>query len=81
MKYFDFSADSKIEKLEKFVLAYTSIEKVSIPSQINEICENDFCYCINLKTVEFSSDSKLEKIDQFAFNRSSIEKISISIAL
>lgn len=55
----------------------SSVERVILSSQITEIGQYAFSYCLNLRYLEIPHDSKLQVIGKYAFDNSSIEKIFI----
>lgn len=66
-----------LKKIEIDAFAFSSIEKVVIPSGVSEICEAAFVTCLQLEMVEIPHDSQLEKIGKNAFTCTNIEKIFI----
>lgn len=53
------------------------INSFTIPSQVTEICEIAFFWCVDLYQIEFEENSNLKKIGSESFQYSSIEKILI----
>ena len=62
-----FSEDSEILNIGKFSFAFSSLEYISIPSSVIQICDYSFSECKNLKTVEFIEYSNLRIIGKNAF--------------
>ena len=67
LKSVTFPPDSKLRIIKKRAFSKTSIESISIPSNVTQICEKSFIFCKKLKNVEFQSNSNLEIIEKEAF--------------
>ena len=63
--------------INNFAFSNTSIEKISIPSNVVKIGKQAFSECKKLKTIEFGKNSRLNSIEEFAFQKSSLENLSI----
>lgn len=69
--------NSKVQKISNSSFKYSSIEKISIPSNCTQICEFSFQGCLHLRNIEIQKDSKLQFIGESAFSETAIESISI----
>ncbi|KAK8842915.1 hypothetical protein M9Y10_025781 [Tritrichomonas musculus] len=72
----EFASKSHLFSIGESAFAYSSIEKISIPSNVCRIEESAFVNC-NIKSIHFPSDSKLSFIGKNAFNLSCIEYIAV----
>lgn len=75
LKSVNFYDSSQLEIIEKNAFSYSSLNFLSIPSNVSQIGIYSFYKCKNLETVEFPDDSKLTTISVNLFNNSSIKKI------
>ena len=66
-----------IKRICSYSFSDSSIEHVTIPTEVRTIEKEKFNECQQLQTIEFEQDSKLQIIDYSAFGRSSIESIII----
>lgn len=79
LKSVKFSLNSEIASIGKSAFSYSSIESLSIPSNVIniDIEESAFSYCKCLKTVDFPNNIKLDLIDQNLFASTAIQSITI----
>lgn len=78
MKTVRLPPDSKIEIIDKYALAYTSLKIFNCPLNIIKIAENALYMCTFLQKFEIQQNSKLQIIEKQTFYGTSIEKITIS---
>lgn len=69
--------NSELISIGKYAFCESTIETITIPSNVTTIDEGAFSNCINLKTVKFAPNSKLKHIREFSFNNVSIREILI----
>ena len=65
-----------MKSIEKATFSYSSIEKVSIPSDVVCIGKNAFFNCRYLKEIDFIENSNLKSIGNKAFSGSIIESFT-----
>lgn len=63
--------NSELQQISKGAFESTSIENITIPSQVIYTGSSAFNDCSSLKNVIFAPNSKLEFIDSSAFNSTS----------
>lgn len=63
--------------ISQHAFSYSSIEQITIPIKITEICRESFAYGTKLGKIEIPSNSQLHSIDIDDFNQCPIESISI----
>lgn len=68
---------SSIKKMSSYCFSRSSIQNITIPKSVTQICENSFFHCESLQKVEFEENSELHIIEKSAFSNSSIEFLSI----
>lgn len=66
-----------IKKIGSYAFSDSSIEKITIPSQITHIHEGAFYNCREIDKIEIKEDSNLQSIGKSAFTESLIERIFI----
>ena len=79
MKYVEFESDFNLKSIGKGAFYSSGLKKISIPSNIERIEENDFYICHNLFDVNISNCLKLDKIENYAFYRCSVKHFTIII--
>lgn len=72
-----FAENSELRTIEKESFSSSSLEKIIIPSHVQQIGDRAFQNCKKLQTVEFSENSELEVIGNFAFCSTSIKRFTI----
>lgn len=77
IKSIRFEADSELQVIEENAFYESSIENISIPSQLTIIQKGAFYSCEQLRRVEIPDDSNLRIIDEEAFAFTSIESLKI----
>lgn len=77
IKSISFSEESEVQSIGSYAFAYSSLEKIIIPSKVKKIGELAFYCCLNLKTVIFQENSELQILDESLFSCSTIEDIII----
>lgn len=68
-------AEARCKKLPDIFSSSTHLEKVVLRDGVEELCENAFCYCRNLKEVHLPST--LKKIEHSAFGATDIHELTI----
>ena len=63
--------------MKKNAFESSSIEEISILSNVSKISEYTFNYCSHLRKVEIPTNSNLQAIERYTFSNSKIEKIFI----
>lgn len=63
----EISIPDSIVKIEKYAFSSSKIGKINIPQAVEEIPENCFQFCGELKEVYLPKNSKLKKISAYAF--------------
>ena len=77
LKYVKFADDSEIQIIGKKSFYQTSLQTISIPTQLKKICEKAFGKCISLTSVEIPDNSELQSIGRKAFYKTEIECFTI----
>lgn len=68
LQVLDFAAGSTISVISKNIFTmHDSIEKITLPSSITELCNESFMSCSKLESVTFENNSKLKTIGERAF--------------
>lgn len=62
-----FCNDSKLKTIGNNSFASSSIENISIPSEVTKIGHHSFWLCSKLQSIVFPKDSKIKKIGKHAF--------------
>ena len=63
----EFPADSKLETIEKFAFANSSIPSLKVPHHLHTICQRAFIYCSQFQSIDIPMDSELKTIEAEAF--------------
>ena len=63
---------SFIKGIESYSFSDSSIEEISIPSHVTQICECAFSYCEQLQCIEIPSNSELQIIEKYAFSTNTV---------
>ena len=77
MEIFVFKLQKDCIKLRKMTFAYSSIEKITIPSNITRIFDFEFSNCANFRNVQINESSDFQLIDKRSITNCSIESIFI----
>lgn len=79
----EFAEDSELISIGKEAFSQSSLQSISIPSSVIEICENAFSNCRNLTNCKFTNElnSNLIVIKKYAFANSSLQNISMPSSL
>ena len=77
MQDLEILCDSLLQINGPYSFNSSSIERIFIPHQVEQIKESAFSSCYQLKSIKISPDSKLQVIEKKAFEYSSIESIEI----
>lgn len=72
-----FNTTSKLFKICEAAFTESKLQKISIPSSCQEICDLCFFMCSELKSILFLTDFKLKKIGKMAFGKNGLVKIEI----
>ena len=73
--------DSKLRIIEKFAFAESSLKRILIPFQLEEIKEGAFFNCNNFSSIFIPFNSRLRTVERFAFYNTSINYFSIPPSL
>lgn len=81
IKTVKFPSNSFIQTIEEESFAFSTIESISIPSQVKKIGEKSFYFCSKMKNIIIPNDSQLQVIEKEAFRGTLIENIFIPSTL
>lgn len=77
-----FTIPTGVKKIETFAFyGAANLKSVTIPSTLEEICEDAFRKCTALRTVSFTAASSLISIGDYAFNDTDIRSITLPDSL
>ena len=62
-----FTSSTKLERIGSLAFSETSIDSISIPESVVEVCDRCFYRCSRLRCVTLGASSKLERIGACAF--------------
>lgn len=79
MVHFMHAKSLKLQMIGKTSFLETSNERIFIPKQVAQICNNLFEHCRNLKIVEFPPDSCLQSIESESFQFHQISEKLVKI--
>lgn len=77
LEYVKFADDSEVQIIGKKSFYQTSLQTISIPTKLKNICEKAFGKCFRLTNVEIPDNSELQSIGRKAFYKTEIEYFTI----
>ena len=77
----EFQENSQLEIIGTDCFGSSLFEKIIVPSNVTQICDNAFNNCNRLKKIKFEQNSNLQSIGNLAFTMTSINILKLNYFL